>query len=177
MSEKLKKELTEWGKAFIFALIIAGLMMIFARPSYVDGSSMMPTFKNGDLVLIEKISQFFNPPEKGDIIVALTDLKTEEGDKKNIIKRVIGLPGDTISITNGKVFVNGNELKEDYLNDGATNGEFNGTVPENHIFVMGDNRYHSNDSRSDSVGFIPYERLRGRVYSRIYPFNSITLFN
>ncbi len=176
MSDKMKKELKEWLKAFVFALIIAGIMMIAARPSFVDGESMMPTFKNGDLVFVERISQYFNPPEKGDIIVALTDMLTEEGEKKNIIKRVIGLPGDSIIIKDTKVYVNGEELEEEYLFEGATNGDFEGIVPDEHIFVMGDNRYHSNDSRSDMVGFIPYDRLKGKVYLRLYPFDTITIF-
>ncbi len=176
MSDKMKKELKEWGKAFVFALCIAGVMMVAARPSFVDGQSMMPTFKDGDLVFVERISQYFNPPEKGDIVVALTDLLTEEGKRKNIIKRVIGLPKDRIVIEDGKVYVNGEELKEDYLYEGSTGGEFEGIVPEEHIFVMGDNRYNSNDSRSDSVGFIPYDRLKGKVYLRLYPFDSISTF-
>ncbi len=176
MSDKMKKELKEWGKAFVFALCIAGVMMVAARPSFVDGKSMLPTFKNGDLVFVEKISQCFNPPEKGDIIVALTDLLTPEGERKNIIKRVIALPGDSIIIKDTKVYINGEELQEDYLYEGATSGEFEGVVPDKHVFVMGDNRYNSNDSRSSSVGYIPFDRLKGKVYLRLYPFDSIATF-
>ncbi len=176
MSDKVKKELKEWIKAFIFAAIVAGLMMIFARPSFVDGKSMMPTFKDGDLVLIEKVSQFFNPPEKGDIVVALTDLRTEEGERKNIIKRVIALPNDKIVIEDSKVYVNGEEIEEDYLYEGSTGGSFEGVVPEDHVFLMGDNRYNSNDSRSDTVGYVPFDRLKGKVYLRLYPFDTISTF-
>ncbi len=176
MNDKSKKELREWVKAIIFALIVAGLMMIFARPSFVKGSSMMNTFKEGDLVLVERVSQFFSEPERFDIVVAESNLLTAKGDKKNLIKRVIGLPGDTIIISDGDVFVNGEKLEEDYLFEGSTGGSYEGVVPKEHVFVMGDNRYHSNDSRSDSVGYIPFDKLRGKVYLRLYPFGDISTF-
>ncbi len=176
MSDKAKKELKEWGKALIFAVIVAILMMIFARPSFVRGVSMMGTFKEGDLVLVERITQLYSEPERFDIIVAESDLLTEAGDKKNLIKRVIGLPGDSVIIKDGNVYINGEKLEEDYLYEGSTGGEFEGVVPDEHLFIMGDNRYHSNDSRAESVGFVSYDRLRGRVYMRIYPFSEIKTF-
>lgn len=173
---KFKKELIEWIRSILFALIITGIIFVVARPSFVNGESMQPTFQNGDLVLVEKLSQFFSEPKQGDIIVALTDLQTEDGKKKNVIKRVIGLPGDTVIIKDLKVYVNGKELQEDYLFEGQTGGSFQGTVPKDHIFVLGDNRYNSNDSRSDTIGYIPYERIKGKVYFRVYPFNHMRLF-
>ncbi len=176
MNGKLKKEIIEWLKAFIFAIVIAGLLMIFARPSFIVGKSMMPTFEEGNLVLVEKISQWIGEPERFDIIVAGTELKTDEGKNKNIIKRIIGLPGDKIIIENGKVYVNGEEIEEDYLNSSDTNGNFNGEVPKEHVFVLGDNRYHSNDSRSDDVGYIPFEDLKGTVYLRIWPLKDFKSF-
>ncbi|MDO4773157.1 MAG: signal peptidase I [Bacillota bacterium] len=175
MSSKVKKELVEWIKSIAFALIVAGLLMLFARPSIVNGESMLPTFQSGDLVLVERITQFFSEPERGDIVVALTDLRTEEGDKKNLIKRVIALPGDSIVIEDFKVYVNGKELQEDYLFENSTGGSFEGIVPAGHVFVLGDNRYNSNDSRSDEVGYIPMDKLKGRVYFRLYPFKSMGL--
>ncbi len=176
MNSKLKKELIEWGKALGFALVVAALVMVFARPSFVLGSSMLPTFLEGDLVLVESVSQFFGEPKYGDIVVAESNLKLDDNTNKNIIKRVIALPGQSILVKSGKVYVDGVEIDEPYLNNGSTNGSFEGVVPDKHLFLMGDNRFYSRDSRSDEVGFVPYDRLRGKVYFRIWPLNRIKLF-
>lgn len=173
---KIKKELVEWGKAIIFAGLVALLLLIFGRPSFVIGASMNPTFQEGDLVLVERVSQFLSAPKHGDIVVASSDIKLNENSYKDLIKRVIAVSGDTIVIKDGFVYVNGNKINEPYLNDGITNNEFEGIVPENHVFIMGDNRLHSNDSRSDEIGFVPYERLKGKVYFRIWPIDKIKLF-
>jgi signal peptidase I len=94
------------------------------------------------------------------------------GVKKALVKRVIGVQGDHVVVKDGAVFVNDVQLQEEYLNDGTTNGEIDEVVPEGHVFVMGDNRLNSNDSRG-TVGFVSTESIIGRVVFRIFPWNSI----
>lgn len=145
----------------------------------VKGSSMEPNFYHGDFVFINKLSTSFGTLKKGDIVICrLND------EKKNIIKRVIGLPGDEIDLRdNGgdedtiySLYINGELVKEDYIKapmDTKGNIEYPYTVPENSYFVMGDNRNASSDSRRKSVGAIPKENLMGKVVFRLYPFSSI----
>ena len=111
---------------------------------------------------------------RGDIITFMSDLDTGTGQKKMLVKRVIGVAGDRIEIKNGYVYVNGEPLKEDYTKDGYTDGTMNEvTVPEGHIFVLGDNRQNSTDSRSKSVEFVSVDRIKGRVVFRLFPLSRI----
>lgn len=168
--QKIITELIEWGKSLAFALIIGALVLVFARPSFIIGPSMLPTFHDKTVVLVEKISYLTGEPKRGDIIVAKTGLPLNRFMNKSVIKRIIGLPGDTISVVDGVVFVNNEAQIEPYLQDGYTNGDYSGTVPEGHIFIMGDNRLNSNDSRSEDIGFVPFSDIKGKVYFRIFPF-------
>ena len=115
----------------------------------------------------------------GDVIIFETNLKTDAGDEKLLIKRVIGLPGDVVSIKEGKVYVNGNMIDDSYTKDQFTNGELEDVVvPENKLFCLGDNRMVSVDSRSTDVGFVDYEQIIGKAVFRIYPFKDFgTIFN
>ncbi len=169
-------ELIEWAKSIAFALCIGALIIVFARPSLIIGPSMEPTFEEGQLVLVEKVSYFLHEPKRGDIIVAQTNLPLNRWFKKSVIKRVIGLPGDVIKIEDGAVYINGERYYETYTKDEYTliGGEWQ--VPEHSIFVMGDNRNSSNDSRSSSVGYIDYSAIKGKVYLRIFPFNRFSSF-
>ncbi len=173
---KLTIALSEWLKSIIFALCIAALVIVFARPSLIIGQSMEPTFHAKQIVLVEKVSYIVNQPKRGDVIVAQSDLPLNKWFNKAIIKRVIGLPGDTINISDGAVYINGDKYHESYIKDNYTpiNGEW--TVPEQSLFVMGDNRYHSNDSRFQEVGYIDYSDIKGKVYLRVFPFNEIKTF-
>ncbi len=172
MSEKVKTELIEWIKSLGVALIIGLVVITFARPSLVKGQSMLPNFKDNDVILVEKVSYFLDKPKRNDVVVCKTNMKFYLFVKKNIIKRVIGLPGDKILIEDGKVYINGKEADQSYTLDKVTDRNFSGVVPEKHIFVLGDNRLGSNDSRSDEIGFIPYNNIKGKVYFRLWPFSN-----
>lgn len=102
----------------------------------------------------------------------------DENEKpKNLIKRIIALPGETIEIKGGEVYIDGAQLREDYLPGEAISGEMDAvTVPEGQLFVMGDNREYSEDSRSPRVGTIEQSTIVGKVIVRLYPFNSIKTF-
>lgn len=150
-------------------LIIALIMIItcFYRPVAARGPSMEPTLVEGDIA----IAQVFGyHPARGDVVI----IKDQHREGKYIVKRIIGMPGDSINIdfATGKVYLNGEELSEPYLNElTRTWGDiaFPLTVPENHVFVMGDNRNHSTDSRTSYTGMIPEENIEGRVRVKIYP--------
>jgi signal peptidase I len=139
----------------------------------VVGASMNNTFHTGDYILTSKISYRLGPPKRGDIIV----FKSPRNPDIDYIKRIIGLPGDRIRVTaSGDVFLNGNLLTEPYIADRTTimEGGFvrdnvEVTVPEEHLFVMGDNRPRSSDSRD--FGFIPESDVIGKVFFRYLPFD------
>ena len=150
----------------------------------VKGSSMEPNFNHGDLVFINKLSTSVGSPDYGDVVIC----KLEEGSGyENIIKRVIGLPGDEIDIVENEddedvydLYVNGEYIEEDFLvepmmTDG--NIEYPFEVPENSYFVMGDNRNESLDSRRESVGAIHKDDLMGKVVLRLYPFSDFGLID
>lgn len=156
------------------ALVFAVMLMIFtfiARPATVDGESMLPTLRHGERLII---SNLFYEPTRGDIVVLGGEADHEEG--KNLIKRIIATGGETVDIDfeAGKVFINGEELSEPYILEDThleEGTQFPLTVPEGEIFVMGDNRNGSRDSRSDTVGTIREEYIVGRVLFRFYPFD------
>ncbi len=173
---KFMIELIEWAKSIAFALFIGALIIVFARPSLIIGPSMEPTFYEKQIVLVEKVSYFIHQPQRGDVIVAQTDLPLNKWFKKAIIKRVVGLPGDIIKIEDGAVYINGDKYYETYLKDGYTSIEGEWIVPEHCLFVMGDNRNNSNDSRRNEVGYIDFSRIKGKVYLRVFPFNMIKTF-
>ncbi len=173
---KLIIEIVEWAKAIGFALLVGALIIVFARPSLIIGPSMEPTFEEKQLVLVEKVSYFMHAPKRGDVIVAQTDLPLNRWFKKAVIKRVIGLPGDFIKIDGGQVFINGEKYFEAYIKDGYTPIDGEWLVPEHSVFVMGDNRLNSNDSRRSAIGYIDFSAIKGKVYLRVFPFNQISTF-
>lgn len=170
MSENAK----EWIKDIIVALVIGLIIVQFVRPTVVKEHSMEGTLHENDYIFLNLQAYRFGEPKAGDIIVFHSDLKTPAGKEKLLIKRIIGLPGDTISVSGGVVYRNGVALEEPYTLEGYTNGEMEETtVPEDYIFVMGDNRQNSIDSRDPSVGCVPMDRVMGKAFFRLFPFNSI----
>ncbi len=131
----------------------------------VDGFSMLPTLNNGEYVLVNRLAYRFSHPVRGDIIV----FRFPVNPKEDLIKRVIGLPGDEITISEGHVYVNGAVIEEAYI---AASPKYAGTwdVPEDHLFVLGDNRNDSSDSHS--WGLVPVSNVVGRAVLVYWPFNN-----
>lgn len=175
MSEKVKKEIFEWVKVFALAIVFAFIITQFIKPTLVRGDSMYSTLEEGDYLIINRIAYKFKEPEHGDIIVFKSDLQQEDGSNKDLVKRVIGVGGDHVKIENSKVYVNGEELVEPYIDDQITEGDIDTIVPQDCVFVLGDNREISLDSRYDSVGFVDDSDIIGKVFIRLYPFNKIGL--
>ena len=146
--------------------------MQFIKPTIVKQRSMQPNFYTNDYLFISKQSYklFGGQPERGDVIVFKSKLEDAEGETKMLIKRVIGVPGDVISIHDGKVYINGKETDDSYTMDNYTTGDITElVVPADHLFCMGDNRAVSIDSRSDSVGLVSYKDIVGKVVFRVFP--------
>lgn len=162
-----KSWLREFLEALIPALIIVFVINAFvAQATRVEGASMVPTLHNGERLIIEKISYYFHAPARGDIVV----IKSPQKGSEPLIKRVIGLPGETVAIHDGQVYINGEPLDEPYLEQ-KTNGSMSPQlVPEGYVFVMGDNRSASNDSRA--FGSVPEQDIIGRAWLRYWPLTS-----
>jgi signal peptidase I len=181
--------------AFVLALLIKSFLV---QAFYIPSESMLPTLQVGDRVLVNKVVYHLHPPRRGDIIVFedphpaaethrnaleafwhwLTQgLGVSTNPEKDFIKRVIALPGETIEIKHGDVFINGKKLVEPYLNLPLDTRDYRPThVPPDSLFVMGDNRINSNDSRF-GLGFIPYDKVVGRAFVIIWPPSRIRLIH
>lgn len=163
-------------KDIAIALVIVIAIMLVIKPTIVKESSMEPTLYENNYLLVNKQAYNFGGDEKrGDIIVFNSDLEDEDGEKKLLIKRIVGLSGDKITMTDGDLYVNEEKQQEYYLKEqGETYGEVTEvTVPEGQLFVMGDNRRVSIDSRSEEVGFVSKDAVVGKAFLRLYPFNKI----
>lgn len=173
------KEALGWIRDIGIALIIAAIVLAFFKPIIIQQESMQPTFYSNDYVIVSKQSyKMFGEIEHGDVIVFKSSLMDVEGNAKHLIKRVIGLPGDTIEIVNGYVIRNGETIEESYVSEQGLSGEMAPIiVEEGKLFVMGDNRRVSQDSRSASIGQIEQETIVGKVVIRVFPFNNIKIFS
>ena len=163
------KEILEWARAIILALVIGLALTLIVRPILVKGHSMEPTLGDNNYLLIEQVSYQVGEPDYGDIIVFKSDLFSQDGSSRDLIKRVIGEAGDHVVIEEGAVFINDERLEETYLNRWWTTGAVDLYVPADSVFVMGDNRANSMDSRNEEVGLIREEQIRGRVLIRLFP--------
>lgn len=152
--EVLFREIVE---TLLLTLFIFWIVNTVTGRFRIEGSSMLPTLTEGEMIIINKLSYYLDEPERGDIIV----LHFPNDRSREFIKRLIGLPGDHIEIGNGMVAVNGSMLDEPYINDDpAYTGSW--TVPEGQYFVLGDNRNNSSDSHIWS--FLPREDIVGKAW-------------
>ncbi|MDJ0679455.1 MAG: signal peptidase I [Xenococcaceae cyanobacterium MO_167.B52] len=155
--------------AFILAI---GIRTLVAEARYIPSSSMEPTLEINDRLIIEKVSYYFTSPQRGDVVVfSPTEKLKEQNFKDAFIKRVIGLPGETIEVREGKVYVNGEAIKEKYIEEAPDYNYGPETVPENQYLVLGDNRNNSYDSHY--WGFVPRQNLIGRAIVRFWPFDRL----
>lgn len=181
----------ETVKVIVMALFLSALIVQVVRPTRVSGLSMYPSLNDRDYLIVNRISRF-SELNRGDIVIFDTDLPVQNPieteniiqktvdfvlqdnrNGKDLVKRVIGVPGDKIKIKNGVVTVNDEKIAEPYVSEGNfTEGEIDTIVPEGHYFVMGDNRKVSFDSRYQQVGMIPQSKIIGTVLFRVLPFDT-----
>jgi signal peptidase I len=168
----ISKNVLLWARDIGIALLVALILMQFVKPCIVREHSMEDTLYPDDYIFVSRQAYLFSEPERGDVVVFHSELMGENGVTKNLIKRVIGVPGDTVEIKGGSVYVNGEAIREPYIKEGFTSGEMEKiTVPEDMLFLMGDNRQRSKDSRDSDVGFVPKKQLIGKAFFRVYPFD------
>lgn len=166
-------------KVFLIALlIIIPVRFYLFQPFIVTGHSMQPTFMDGEYLIIDEISYRFNAPQRGAVIV----IKSPEDNSQFFIKRIIGLPEETVEITGGKVVIKntqtpaGETLDESYLPSNiATFGNIKVTLAKDQYYVLGDNRIASSDSRV--FGPISKQSIIGRVFLRAFPLNKFSTFS
>jgi len=150
--------------SFLPAVLIVGAINLFvAQPRTVDGESMEPSLYEDQRLIVELVSYHFEQPARGDIIV----LNLPDHQDGPLIKRVVGLPGEVVEIRDGRVYINGVPLGEPYLDERTPGIMPPRLVPEEHVFVLGDNRDSSNDSRY--FGMVPYTQVIGRAWLRYWP--------
>ncbi|WP_243458202.1 signal peptidase I [Sporosarcina sp. Te-1] len=171
MKKETKSEIMSWIKSLAIAFVIVFVVRQFLfAPVFVSGQSMEPTFESNNRVVISKIHKL----DHFDLIVFHAP-----GSKEDYIKRVIGLPGDTVVMKDDQLFINGKAYDEPYIEenkekifkDQKLTEDFEVTVPEGQLFVLGDNRRNSTDSRM--IGCIEESAVVGKVEFRFFPFNSI----
>jgi len=177
--EWLHEKWKNWGEPFVIAAILAILIRTFLLGPYkIPTGSMRPTFMEGDRIFVDKVSYRFHEPERGDIIV----FKYPVDRKKDFVKRLIALPGETIEIQQGKVLINGKAVDEEPISDhyyyNQESWDFGQqgqqvTVPPEHFFVLGDNSAASSDSRK--WGFVPEKDLVGRAFCIWWPPQRVKL--
>ncbi len=168
------KEFITYAACFLAAIVFAILIVTFVgQKSEVTGSSMNDTLYNGEQVIVDKLSYRFHSPQRYDIVVF------PESNKSNYVKRIIGLPGETISIREGYIYINDKLLTDDsYGKEGISTQNYGRlkqpvTLKNDEYFVLGDNRNNSQDSRSEAVGNVTKDRLIGKVTFRFWPFKAI----
>ncbi|MCD7762397.1 MAG: signal peptidase I [Lachnospiraceae bacterium] len=173
-----KKEVLSWIFYIAFVVLATWLILHYVgQRTVVDGSSMNDTLIDGDNLIVEKLSYRFGDPERFDIIV----FQPYEDSSEYYIKRIIGLPGETVRIDeDGNIYINGELLEEDYgketiENPGRASEEI--TLGEDEYFVLGDNRNNSTDSRTERVGNVSRDSIVGKAWVRIWPLSSIGLLS
>lgn len=167
--EKRKNEVFEWIKSILFAVIIAIIIKTFIfNTTYVLGNSMYPTLHEKDRLFTNKILYIVDEPSRGDIVV----LHAPDERNKDYIKRVIGIEGDVVRITDGSVYLNDKKLDEEYVSPNSyTNEELQIEVGKGEVFVLGDNRLKNASKDSRYFGTVDIDEITGKAFFRYYPFN------
>jgi signal peptidase I len=174
--QPLQKVENPWVEAFktitLSAVLAFGIRSFVAEARYIPSGSMLPTLQINDRLIIDKISYNFRNPERGDIVVfSPTDALKAQNFKDAFIKRLLGLPGDKVEVKEGRVYVNDQPLKENYIDEKPNYNFGPVTVPPNQYLVLGDNRNNSYDSHY--WGFVPRDHIIGKAVVRFWPLNRV----
>lgn len=170
-----KEEALDWIISIAIAIALALFIRTFIVELYmVEGPSMTPTLINGERLIVSKFIYRFQQPARGDVVV----FRFPRDPSRDFIKRVIATGGDTIEIRDGRVYVNDQELNEkDYILEKSRGSYPKSKVPEGTIFVMGDNRNNSEDSRFADVGFVPLHLLKGKAIVAFWPLSNARMIH
>jgi len=163
-----------WAWLFTALEAVAVLALLFTValfPERVNGTSMAPTLRPNEILLVDRVTLFLRAPRRGELVIFKSPATGEE-----LIKRVVGLPGETVQITDGRVYIDGRRLLEDAYSPDAAQDYGPEIVPEGAVFVLGDERNASLDSRDPAIGCVPYGKLDGRVRFRVSPIDRAAVF-
>lgn len=171
--KKLLYDLLDIGKTVITVLILAFLIRTFLfQPFVVEGQSMEPNFYNEEYLLVNRMTYRVGEPQRGDVVV----FQAPNNPEYDYIKRIIGLPGESVRVQDEKIFINGELIDEDYINETSSsifeeskNFKIDVTLKDDEYFVLGDNRDHSSDSRD--WGTLPKNNIIGKAWVSIYPWD------
>jgi signal peptidase I len=171
MGRRIVRLLREVLETVLPAILIALLINVFiGQATRVEGQSMEPNLHSNQRLVVEKLSYRFHGPRRFDVVV----LRLPSQGEELLIKRVVGLPGETVDIRDGQVYINGDPLDEGFVPGETRPGRTERvTVPPLHVYVLGDNRNHSNDSRS--FGPVPIENIVGRAWLSYWPPENVGL--
>ncbi|SRR5579883_1520324 len=154
------------------AVLAFGIRTFVAEARYIPSGSMLPTLQINDRLIVDKLGYHFKNPQRGDIVVfSPTDTLQKQNFHDAFIKRVIGLPGDKVEVKNGRVYINDQPLRENYIADSPQYQYGPVTVPQDQYLVLGDNRNNSYDSHY--WGFVPRDHIIGRAIVRFWPMNRV----
>ncbi|ATW26244.1 signal peptidase I [Candidatus Formimonas warabiya] len=174
MKKTISSVIWEYLKSFLLAVIIALIIRTYLfQITEVYGQSMYPTLHDHDRLFTNRIIYTIAKPDRGDIVI----LDAPDRPGTFYVKRAIALAGDRLKITGGIVYVNGEKQDEPYINGNFTEGDIDTVVPPGTVFVMGDNRGNSHDSRSPDVSYIPVDDIEGKAVFRIWPFDKFGKVN
>ena len=168
------REILGWIFYIIVILVLTYVIITYVgQRTSVSGSSMETTLSDGDQLLVDKLSYRFQDPKRFDIIV----FPYQYEENTYYIKRIIGLPGETVQVVDGYVYINGSRLESDIYGNERMDDPMAASQPitlgEDEYFVLGDNRNHSQDSRDPSVGEVNKDTIMGKAWVRIYPFDKM----
>lgn len=170
--KRKKGELWEWLRSIIVAVILAFLIRMFVIEIFlVEGNSMYPVLKNNERLIVNKFIYRLQEPERDDIVVF------RHLFERDFIKRIAAVEGDLFEIRGGQIFVNGIRIEKPWLPGNKDDNHGPVVVPPGYIFVLGDNRANSMDSRDPAVGFIPLEKIKGRAFFVFWPLSHFRLLS
>lgn len=158
----------------LVCILVMLIFWVWLIPVKIAGTSMEPTLQNGQIVLLDRLGKYVKRPERGDIIAFPSPL-----NGSTLLKRIVALPGEEVTIDSGKTYINGCPLDEDaYLADAEYHGTLETyTVSEDEVYVLSDNRDDIYDSRYDSVGCVSYKDITGVLRFRVFPSDRLAYFD
>ena len=164
------EEAKDWIISIAAAVVMALIIRTFVVELYiVDGPSMRPTLQHEERLVVSKFIYKLRDPERGEVLI----FRYPRDPSRDFIKRVIAVGGDTLEIKDGRVYLNGQMQTEDYILEKTRTEYPKVTVPEGTVFVMGDNRNNSDDSRFADVGFVPFDLIKGKALMIFWPLDKI----